>query len=80
MSNGRRNKMEIHRFFCTECGLEGIPILRPQDTKRELLHLKKLHCVNCGYNTNHVEISPNGFYEVSDFEKDLTIGKFKEIK
>ena len=75
----KKGQMELHNFYCTKCGKGGIPVLRPQGKKREALHLKKLYCIHCEQDTNHVEIAPNELYEASDFEKDFTLGKFKEI-
>lgn len=70
------SQTELHQFFCTKCGHEGIPIQRPTANKKEKKHLKKLFCSRCQSETNHCEIAPNGFYGVSDFEKDFVLGRF----
>ena len=54
----------LSRFFCCECGQEGIPIFRKPSCKRERGHLKNLFCVHCGRETNHVEIKENGTISV----------------
>lgn len=67
----------ISRFFCCECGQEGIPIFRKPSCKRERGHLKNLFCVHCGRETNHVEIKENDFeYTYEDFEKEFKLGRF----
>jgi len=68
---------ELHRFYCTQCGNEGIPIMRKKGKKRGLKHLKKLHCLTCEKETNHCEISPMGIYQYADFKKDFDEGKFQ---
>jgi len=72
------SQSEIHRFFCTSCGNEGIPISRKRGKKRGYKHLKKLYCIFCGTETNHCEISPSGIYQYEDFIKDFSLNKFKE--
>lgn len=70
-----KGKTEIHRFFCTVCGDEGIPIARQVGKKRGMGHLKKLYCTTCKKETNHCEIEPNGSYTIDDFMKDYRIGE-----
>ena len=52
----RGRHFTISTFKCTECGKEGIPISRRQSNQRESGHLKKIYCVHCKKETNHVEI------------------------
>ena len=52
----RGRHFTISTFKCTECGKEGIPISRKQSNQRESGHLKKIYCVHCKKETNHVEI------------------------
>ena len=52
----RGRHFTISTFKCTECGKEGIPISRKQNNQRESGHLKKIYCVHCKKETNHVEI------------------------
>ena len=47
------------RFFCTQCGREGIPIQRKKGSQKERGHLKKLYCIYCNEQVNHVEIKEN---------------------
>lgn len=48
---------ECHKFYCTQCGKEGIPVVRKNGNFREKGHLKKLWCLNCKQETNHAEIT-----------------------
>lgn len=43
-------------FYCTECGNKGIPVIRKKGQLRKSGHLKKLYCLHCRKETNHVEI------------------------
>lgn len=45
----------IHRFFCTHCGREGVPLARSLGHGYKPLHLKYLWCPWCKKYYNHVE-------------------------
>lgn len=47
---------ETSEFYCVFCGNKGIPVFRKNSTQREAGHLKKLFCLNCNKETNHIEI------------------------
>lgn len=65
------------RFFCTECGNQGIPIIRKNCKLREKGHLKKLYCIHCKKDTNHVEIKEDDHsYEYEDFLLEFRTGRF----
>ena len=66
------------RFFCTKCGREGIPIQRKKGQERESGHLKKLYCLFCGEEVNHVEIREDSPYTVEDFQEEFKLGRFEE--
>ena len=66
------------RFFCTECGREGIPISRKQNAQRESGHLKKLYCIFCKKENNHAEVKEIGGYTEEDFKQEFILGRFKE--
>lgn len=51
----RGRHFTISDFYCVECGNKGIPIGRRQDQQRERDHLKKIYCLHCQEETNHVE-------------------------
>ena len=43
-------------FFCTKCGKERIPISRKKAKMRNELQLKKIWCIHCKEEVNHLEI------------------------
>lgn len=51
-----RNYTE-HKFYCMNCGRAGIPIMRPDARKHERHHRKKLYCITCKTEVNHIECS-----------------------
>lgn len=74
----RQQKMKASRFFCTQCGKEGIPVQRKIGKMREQGHLKKLYCLYCATETNHAEIRENCGYTYDDFKEEFELGRFKE--
>ena len=44
-----------HSFFCVSCGNKGIPIMRKQGFKHSGMHRKKLYCIHCKQEVNHIE-------------------------
>lgn len=46
----------ISNFICCECNARGIPISRKKNQRRGYLHYKKLYCIYCKKETNHIEI------------------------
>ena len=65
-------------FYCTQCGNEGIPVQRKQGQERSGGHLKKLYCIYCKEEVNHVEIKENDSYTYEDFREEYELGRFKE--
>ena len=70
----------ISDFYCTECGHRGIPLPRDKSKIREGGHLKKLYCMYCQKQVNHVEIRPFGKYTYEDFIREFNSGKFEKGK
>ena len=75
-----KGKYTMSDFYCTSCGKQGIPIARKKGQQREKGHLKKLFCLYCGKETNHVEIKPFGSYTYADFKEEFDLGRFVEGK
>ena len=69
---------EISEMYCTKCGKKGIPIPRKNGKFKKSGHLKKLYCVYCGAEENHVEIRPiyDGDYKYEDFKFEMRYGNF----
>lgn len=63
-------------FYCTKCGRKGIPIARKINQQREPGHLKRLFCLYCKEEVNHVEIRPYGSYLYEDFLEEFELGRF----
>ena len=56
-------------MYCVYCGNKGIAIPRRNGRYKEPGHLKKLYCVHCKTETNHVEIRPFcSDYNYEDFK------------
>ena len=70
------NKYEFNEFYCVLCGNRGIPIVRKRNAAREAGHLKKLFCLTCGKETNHVECKPNTKYQYTDFLTEFNYHNF----
>ena len=67
------------RFFCTQCGKEGIMVQRKKGQERKAGHLKKLYCLNCGTECNFCEIKEHGnSYTYQDFLFEFNNGNFSK--
>lgn len=77
---GKRTKdvrnIMLSDFYCTKCGMKGIPVFRTIGQEREPGHLKKLFCLNCQEETNQAEIRPRGKYTLDDFWIEYQGGNF----
>lgn len=76
----RINNFSVSEFYCVQCGNKGMPIPRTEAKKREFGHMKKLYCLHCKEEVNHIEIVQFGTYTKEQFKKDYEAGKFKDIK
>lgn len=64
-------------MYCTCCGKKGISIPRKNNKFRKFGHLKKLYCIYCGAEKNHVEIRPiYDDYTYKDFELEMKYNNF----
>lgn len=66
------------RFYCTKCGKEGIQIYRRAGKERASSHLKKIWCLNCKAEVNHVETKEWTHYDKSCFDLEFNYGNFDE--
>ena len=64
-----------HSFFCIKCGNRGIPLSRKQGHQHERFHKKKLWCVHCREEVNHIECKT--FDEVETFKENFKKGVYK---
>ena len=67
-----------HEFYCTQCGNKGIPIVRKEGAERKPGHLKKLFCLKCNKETNHVECVPWSKYTYKDFLIEFNHNNFNK--
>lgn len=63
-------------FYCTSCGNKGIPIARRGSHGREAGHLKRLFCLHCQREVNHVECKANTKYDKDDFQFEFDYENF----
>ena len=68
--------LEKHRFFCVNCGREGLPVYRSQARQRGKLHRKKLYCIYCGQQVNMVECYDD--LDVEEFKRDFERGVYTD--
>ena len=68
-----RNYSE-HSFYCIRCGKKGIPIMRRDSLKHEKFHRKKLFCIYCKEEVNHIECKNQ--FEVEEFLKNYSKGVY----
>lgn len=66
----------VHRFFCINCGKEGIPLARQTSLKKEKFHRKKLYCATCNKVLNHIECRSD--IEVYEFKEQYQEGLFQQ--
>ena len=74
-----KNKNSIsdwHDFYCVKCGRKGIPIMRRVSCQKEKHHLKKLYCLTCKNEVNHVECKNE--FEVAEFKNNFIAGIYNE--
>lgn len=71
-------KQVVDEFYCTQCGKKGLPVVRRRGSMREPGHLKRLYCVFCNKEVNHVEVSPCGKYTYEMFLAERKANNFNE--
>lgn len=67
---------EIHDFYCLNCGNKSYPIARKRSHLHEKNHRKKLYCLNCKKEVNHIEV--RNYEEQQDFLERFKNGEFIE--
>ena len=69
-------KIDIHDFYCINCGRKALSCVRPQAHRREKFHRKKLYCPWCQVTLNCVECANDT--EAFDFKEQFEKGAFQE--
>ena len=65
-----------HDFYCVRCGQKGIPIQRSKGHLHSKNHKKKLYCINCKKEVNHIEIFTEE--DLIKFQEDFKNGVYKD--
>lgn len=68
------SKINIHDFYCINCGKKAMSLPRPQARKREQFHRKKLYCPWCKKEINCIECNNN--IEVEEFKQRFKNNEF----
>ena len=63
-----------HDFYCMQCGNKGIPLMRKDSLKHKDFHRKKLYCIHCKEEVNHIECKTQD--DVDKFKTDFENGVF----
>lgn len=63
-----------HSFYCIKCGNKGVPLMRKQGHKHKRFHRKKLYCIHCKEEVNHIECQTDD--EVYQFKMDFKKGVY----
>ena len=69
-------KGQTHEFICINCGRVGIPIFRRDGKYKEQFHRKKLYCLYCHTEVNHIEVRNE--FEKADILEAFENGEFVE--
>ena len=69
-------KFNEHDFYCITCGHKGIPLSRKQGHQHERFHRKKLFCIYCQQEVNHIECKNDE--DVAEFKRNFENGVYKD--
>lgn len=80
MARNKNRKMNNdHSFWCIKCGQRGIPLFRSEGSRKEKFHEKKLYCLHCKEEMNHVECCTAA--EIEEFNTAFKNGAYlQEVK
>ena len=65
-----------HNFYCLRCGNKGIPIMRKEGFQHGKQHRKKLYCIHCKEEVNHMECKT--YANVIEFKENFENGVYKD--
>ena len=71
MGQGKRIE---HSFYCLQCGRKGIPLARKEGRQHKSFHRKKMYCVFCKEELNHIECK--NYAEVLEFRENFENGVY----
>lgn len=75
-----KHSIAIHDFYCINCGNKGIELARKQNFKKESMHRKKLYCLYCKCEVNHIECKTSSEVELfkENFKRGVYVDEAKE--
>jgi hypothetical protein len=69
-----RHNINFNDFYCLLCGKKSYTLPRKDCKRKEKFHRKKLYCLNCRCEVNHIELKSDA--EVYEFKKAFEDGLF----
>jgi hypothetical protein len=75
MINMKKRNYVVHDFYCIGCRNKGIPLARNTGFQHGKMHRKKLFCLHCKCEINHVECKT--YADVEKFKEDFENGVYK---
>ena len=76
IKRGNDMKYDVHDFYCLKCGKKGIPLSRKHGFQHERFHRKKLYCIFCGEEVNHIECK--SYEDVEIFKENFEKGVYQD--
>ena len=71
---GSGAKMIANDFYCMKCGNKGLDVLRKRGKQKEKFHRKKMYCLYCRIEVNHIEC--RNLIEIEEFKEKFEAGEF----
>ena len=75
MTQMKNNKIEIHDFYCLNCGQKSMSLPRQRNHLHGKFHRKKLYCPRCKKTLNAIEIKNDEEYYV--FKQNFLLGLYQ---
>lgn len=72
----KNSKTILHNFYCINCGNKGIELMRQQSHQHSKHHRKKLYCIHCQCEVNHIECKNER--DVQEFKRNFRKGVYKD--
>ena len=64
-----------NKFYCLNCGEEGIPLPRQIGRQRKSFHRKKIYCYHCHNTVNHIECKNEA--DILEFKENFKNGVYE---
>ena len=65
-----------HSFYCINCGNKGLPLMRRKSLQHKSFHRKKLYCIHCKEEINHIECKTEE--DVKEFLENFKKGEYAD--